>query len=388
MKVRVVDEAALTSLRPHDLHLYLTAHGWQRAVPEGTRPDLWQLPTEQGAYEVLAPASQRSPDYADRAAELLRTLSIAEDRSEADILRDLAAASFDVQYVRRLTRGRPGTARLHDAVRAFGAVEQLLRAAAWSLDGDHLVLPGGRRAHIEGLVRSALAGPALPGSFVLSVWVPVPPVQTFEEAGMLFDPGADDDEPALPYPRRATLQLHRAVTSANSIARGALADGQGVDAFVGATPDGVSANLCESLVALYGDDDVPFEWRFAWAADRPVSTASTPVLFDTNLRPVLREAARLLRQRAISGRVRLRGFSETLRRERRRGGGNVSLVTQIPGETASRVVWVKLPEADYERMTDAHRDRWLIEIEGALERRGNQVYVIDITELTLRPPDT
>jgi hypothetical protein len=88
--------------------------------------------------------------------------------TEADILRDIGSARYDVHYVRRLTTGQPGTAKLHDAVRSFRAIEHLLRAAAWSLAGDHLIRPPGRSARIDRFVGTALAGTTLPGSFVPS----------------------------------------------------------------------------------------------------------------------------------------------------------------------------------------------------------------------------
>ena len=56
------------------------------------------FPTEDGTYEVIAPSSREARDFRPRVAELLRTLAIAEDRSELDVFRDLTRVQFDIQY--------------------------------------------------------------------------------------------------------------------------------------------------------------------------------------------------------------------------------------------------------------------------------------------------
>ena len=56
---------------------------------------VWWLtcPGNDGDYEVLAPSDQSYKDYSLRVSELIRTLSIVEDRSELDVCADLVAAA-------------------------------------------------------------------------------------------------------------------------------------------------------------------------------------------------------------------------------------------------------------------------------------------------------
>lgn len=88
IKVHIEDEDALSSPDPEAIHAYLRQQGWQRRAEPPPAPDIWELPTPNGTYQVLAPSPQRLADYPRRVSELLRTLSIAEDRSELDILAD------------------------------------------------------------------------------------------------------------------------------------------------------------------------------------------------------------------------------------------------------------------------------------------------------------
>ena len=92
IKVHIVDEEALSSPDPEAIHAYLRQRGWQRRGEPPPAPDIWELPTPDGTYEVLAPSPRRLVDYPRRVSELLRTLSIVEDRSELDILDDFLGA--------------------------------------------------------------------------------------------------------------------------------------------------------------------------------------------------------------------------------------------------------------------------------------------------------
>ena len=96
IRVRVIDKEALLGPSPEGVQEYLAAKGWQfRTSPWGTKATIWAhpCPDEAGDYEVLAPSDKTYGDYAQRMAELLRTLSIVEDRSELDVLRDLCTSS-------------------------------------------------------------------------------------------------------------------------------------------------------------------------------------------------------------------------------------------------------------------------------------------------------
>lgn len=92
-RVRITDEEALASLDPGQIRSYLEAHGWHRRdlLPSGA--GVWVLEAGDGAYEVIAPYSSKRLDYTQRVSELLRTLSIVEDRSELDVLYDIEALS-------------------------------------------------------------------------------------------------------------------------------------------------------------------------------------------------------------------------------------------------------------------------------------------------------
>lgn len=381
MRVQVIDDEALGSPSPRNIRLYLRTRGWQRADSAGA-PVVWALPSDDGTYEIVAPSSRDARDFRQRVAELLRTLSIVEDRSELEVLRDLATLAFDIQYVRTAHAGPPGTSPLRDAADAFSAVHGLLAAASASLEEPRLILPNRRPARTTEFLKKVLAGPTTEGSYVISIWVPVPPRLTQEDDAVLFD---TTDEP---YERAATRHLHRALIGARVAAREAADSDSGLDAFVQRESDGMSANLCEALVSLAGEDENPFEVRFAWALDRPVMDLAPLVRFDSESVPVLREAARELRARLPEDEVRIRGNVVRLHREGQLGHGEVTIAGIASGDPLEKLrrVSVSLAESDYEQAIAAHRSFSDVEIVGSLIQRGTRTYLTEARGLLVHPP--
>lgn len=374
----------LRSPQPRSIRLYLKTHGWEREPSAQGEPSFWRLPTEDGTYEVIAPSSERTRDFQGRVEQLLRTVSVAEDREPAEVLRDVATTTYDVQYIDREFGTPPGTAPLRDTAELYAAAQGMVAAAASSLEEPRSVHPSARPAPTNRLLRQVLAGPTVSGSYVITVWTPIPSRLTQEDDGVLFDL---DDEP---YPRRATVHLHTALRSARAAARGVLDNDDGIDTFLGLAGSGVSANLCESLVALSGQQETPLNVRFAWALDRPISVPDPAIRFESREFEVLGEAARVMRRQYVQ-QVRLRGQVIRLHRETQLGSGDVTILglatTTDAGEIIGKLrrVLVELNEQDYQRAIRAHDDREEVEVTGSLEERGSRSKLTQVHDFTVLP---
>ena len=90
IRVRIIDRDALMAPNPERMRSYLQDQGWECYTQEGKRPECWR-PPQEGSYEVLLPSSKEYLDYPQRVSELLRTLSIVEDRSELALWHDLVS---------------------------------------------------------------------------------------------------------------------------------------------------------------------------------------------------------------------------------------------------------------------------------------------------------
>ena len=371
MRVQVIDERALAAPAPRSIRLYLRMHGWQRPSETSRTPDVWTLPTKDGTYEVIAPSSRQTRDFLQRVAELLRTLAIAENRSELDVLRELTSVPFDIQYVHTHFSAPPGTAPLREVADAFAAAQAMLSASTASLEEPRLVLPSRRPGRTMDLMQRVLAGPTSGGSYVISIWVPVPPRLTQDEDLILFD---DETEP---FERTATKHLNRALGRRPSRATDVLNTDTGLEAFVNRETSGISANLCEALVDLAGEEAVGFDVHFAWSLDRPLSGLEPRVSFNDDTIPILREAARELRTRLPEDEVRIRGNVVRLHREEQLGNGEVNIAGSVVGDPLGKLrrVSLNLAEPDYELAIRAHESFADVEVVGSLIQRGTRTHL-------------
>lgn len=92
IKVRITDAEALSAPTTERMRSYLEDRGWQRHTEEALQREWWVLPSQEGDYEVLMPSSKAARDYPKRVSELLRTLSIAENRSELVLWHELVSS--------------------------------------------------------------------------------------------------------------------------------------------------------------------------------------------------------------------------------------------------------------------------------------------------------
>ena len=340
----------------------------------------WRLPTDEGTYEVIAPSSRSTGDFGQRVSELLRTLSVAEDRSPADVLRDISTQAFDIQYYRTRPDSPSGTAPLKEAADKYAAVSSLYSASTVSIEDPRSVHPSHRSARTQSLLKQVLAGPTFEGSYVISVWTPIPPRLTQEEDSVLFE---TNDEP---YERRATVRLHQAL----SAVRSALDGDAGIDAFVDRAAVGVSANLCESLVMLSGDAAAsPFDVRFAWALDRPVRIAEPVIRFERDDFRVLKSAAQDLRALLPEQDVRLKGNVVRLEHGTEVGPGVITIAGVVADDPTEKMrrVYVTLEQEDYDRALSAHHTFLEVEVTGSLIQRGNRSYLSDPREFLVLPSE-
>jgi hypothetical protein len=372
MKARVEDKEVFQSLKPSDIAAYLRAHHWDLNERSGSSA-IYTLVVGAGASvapEVQLPLTTQIRDYATRVADLLKVLSVVEERSELDVLAELDSASADVPQIVTHPAGPSGSAPISDGVKAYQSLHSLLLAAACSAasDGQRAVQPSRKPAQALDLIRRVRIGAPVKGSFVLSAHVPVPPSLSHQESGQLF---SDDSEP---FERFVTSMLQRAVVAAHSAAVDALVSPDGLDVFESKIEQGVSANLLEALSGFSGESgESGFEVRMSWALSRP-KQPSAPIQFGSELMPVLTEAARRMRERTGEQGVRIIGDVVRLHREPSSPLGEISLVGPLDGDPTERDyrVWVTLSESEYNKASDAHARKQRLALSGDLKKVGNK----------------
>ncbi|MGP2435680.1 hypothetical protein [Streptomyces sp. JW3] len=378
------------TLTPETVRRYLSGKGW-RAERELSGAELWERyagDAPEPPYEVLVP-SERRRDYPGRIADVLETLAVVEARRPGDILREMRLPPSDWQFLRLAPPGPTGTAPLLDLVSALNGLRELHTAAASSALTPQAVQPAQKPQAVKDHVTSVRVDQTRVGSYVIAAHTPVvklPPMWRRQAA--LFDadsfPGGAGARVPEPYAREVSRVLFAGVTCARAAADASLAQ-DGLTDFAPYAEAGLSANLCEALVKIAGEECRDYSLSFSWFPDLPVAQDSPPVAITRRHVEVLEEGAKDLRERL--GRERgavLVGVVTRLRAED--GDREATVYGSFEHENYARTrrVRVLLDPEHVDRATDAWRDGMEVVVEGDLEPRGNGLRMRTVTAFAVR----
>lgn len=397
MNITEVEFDRARRLEPSQVLRYLRRHGWRPTEYFG-RSRLWELPADDDeAYEVLVSGDKDRRDYPKRMLDLLETLVLAERRGPASILLDLETASVDEQFVHLYPPTPSGTAPLLYVLPALAGYRDLLMSAATTAD---TVSQGGRPAPIQAprrpsrvkeFVGGVRLAPSLAGSYILAVQTPAPAP---EPAPMsLFDD--DEDFPrqgTISYQRRVTTTLYAASLTASHVARSML-DADDADLLTEEhATSGLSANLCEALARIGGDERNGYSLSFTWSPDlpAPVAGGQEKIGFSRPALEALQAGATSLRKRFALQDVLVCGDIIRLHRVQSQGPGIITVLGTLQDERPARVRHfnIHLTEPDYALATRAHGYGDEVQARGNLTNRGNRTHMEQVREFqVLRPED-
>jgi hypothetical protein len=134
-----------------------------------------------------------------------------------------------------------------------------------------------------------------------------------------------------------------------------------------AVPDGVTANLCETLAGMPPDEEQgTVKLAMTWSRNRPTvpATVATQVRFAQAALPILHSAAEALRDRGSPRPQEVQGLIVTLHATNTSlegFEGQVDLMTDLGR------VRVLLPKSDYQQACDAHKNGRRVAVTGLLK---------------------
>ncbi|MCT9107871.1 hypothetical protein N4G69_19885 [Streptomyces mirabilis] len=391
------EEAA--GLAPAVVRRYLSGKGWS-AERDLSGAELWEwrplqepgAPYDPAPYELLVPM-QRRRDYAGRVADILETLAVVESRRPGDIIREMQLPPVDWQFLRLVPPGPSGTAPLLDLVSALTGLKDLHTAAASSALTPQAVQPGQKPQVVKDHVAAVRLDQTRVGSYVIAAHTPLPdnpPSGRGDETrqGSLFN---DTDlirhgpQPSEPFARTVSRMLYAGVTCARTAAEETLAD-DSVPHFEHLTRAGLSANLCEALVKIAGEERRDFSLAFAWSSERPMEQPSPPVAISRRHVQALDAVAKDLRQRLgrEAGAV-LHGVVTKLNRDVAPPEATVYGDIIREDFQRQRSVRVELRPEDIDKAADAWRRGLEVVVKGDLEPRGTGVRMRQVTAFAVRP---
>jgi hypothetical protein len=279
-------------------------------------------------------------------------------------LKDIQTTTSDLIRVRAASdRAESGSLPLEDAVRFVENTREMMLSAACAAIEKRPVYAKRKPQAAMDYLRHVQLGQTERGSFVLTILSPVKPELRPVQTSML------QIEPEDPYERKVTRTLFESLGAVNDAARLATLRSD-MQPFQNAVASGVSANLCDALVALSSvSSGERLEMQISWARTRPLARPlHDRVVFESDTIPVIEEAARVFRDVAPVEDCEVAGFVVGTGREVTETKGDITLDAFVDG-SMHRVVITLGPE-DYSRALKAHDERKVVTCAGDLIKQG------------------
>ena len=286
--IRAITPAALSS--------YVKSEGWRKIRAYREYSDIYAA---EGKPEIIVPRTDIIDDYEAAIESIIGIFAKVLERDEVLVYHDLALADRDALRFKAMhNRSNGGALPLESAHVMLNNARAMLIAAANSLydaapDHKSTSYP----AVADYLERISVSNAAPHGLTLTLLSPPLPP--------RLHSAMSDDEDEDVLMERRAAERLGQALFATRRASERVVSGDP--DAFNRAVASGVSANLCAAVAAML-ERVAAFDVSFSWALTRPTNTERGPVSFAPGDIPILREAARSLRNLEPERGHRLYGF--------------------------------------------------------------------------------
>lgn len=376
MRIDIRDASAVGSLRPLEVAAYLRAKAWTQQ-PSAPTSSVWTKGTGDEQFEAVVPLDQGQRDFALRMGELLHTVAVSEGRSQADVYSDLLTTYADVIRIRiddpELS---DGTLPIEAHAQVAQKVRDLLLAAACSALQRRPVWHKRKPAQAVDQVRRLRIGQTERGSYIITVISRVSPSLHPMRDGMSFE-----SEP--PFERQVIGMLATSLATLDEASEKA-ALSQEFNSFEASVSKGVSANLCDAVAGLWGDDDRNrnLEFAFSWSPARPIQEGIPSwVKIASDRIPIIREASRVMRERSPYEDFELDGAVVKLERSEGQPAGKVTVIGPVDGKPHR--VQLVLSEPHYQTAIRAHQQEQPFRCVGTLVREGRGYVLLDPRDVTV-----
>ena len=378
MNVDIRDVKAVSSLRPLEVAAYLRSKGWLQQATR-TSASVWYKGTDGDDFEAVIPLDQAMRDYALRMGELLQTLAKVEARSQTDVFSDLLTTYADVIRIRiDDAELKDGTLPIEAHAQIAQRVRDLFLAAACSATERRAVWHTRKPNQAIEQVRRLRIGQSERGSYIITVISRVSPILHPAQNGTLF-------EAEQPFERQVTQMLASSLAALDSAAATAALSGEFIS-FDEAVSKGVSANLCDAVAGLWGDEDRDrnLEFLFSWSPARPiVGSFPSRVKFGPDRIPFIREASRVMKERAPFEDFELEGAVVRLDRPPGQPAGRVTIIGAVDGKP--RRVTLDLGDPHYHLAVEAHDQERPLRCSGTLVRDGRSLVLREPRDIAIEP---
>lgn len=321
---------------------YIEAKGWFLSLDMPGLAKVWHSNTHSN-YEILQPLSMELKDFSNRLDDLVKVISITENKSLTDVVKEIENASSDVISLRVIHDDvANGEIPFFDGILLLNKTKELIVSAARSVVKPQKAKYTGKSPEIvENFLSSLKLGQTEVGSYVLNLIAPI-----------YFVENQQADHCIVPFSRTVSARLLESVTSlSHAIDR--FEKNRDFKEFEKIISNGVNATLCSAIIGLSGNNrnrSVEISVQPSPFSSSEISS-TTKLLITADKMKYIEDAERFFSNDYVISNYALKGFVTKLNRDINSIGGEITLTE--PSEK-NRKVTVELDEEHYLQAIKAH----------------------------------
>jgi|GEM_PF-2447554 len=370
MKARITDKETLRSISSANIRSYLQHRGGVKLYDMDTAASVWQYANE----ELLVPSSSLLSDYAIRISQVLCQIESIESRSQVSIFDDISRISYDTIRIRNVSQEtKHGTLSLDKSVDFVLHTKEMLLAAACHASTGKTHYPSKKPQEAENFLKTVHFDKTEQGSFSLILLSPVPPPLTplqrplFADETLFLDNEEQFSDRVIPTLSSGLSALDKAASLASS--------DFDTNHFASAVVHGVTTNLCDAVANMYNKLSPDFiEVSIQFSANRTRKLEPSKTRFAPELIPIIQRASAILKSSEPEEETTVRGVITKLGSEEPKESGEV-IVRDILS-MKPRNITLRLSGDSYKKAWDAHFNKKVVEIQGALSKEGRGLYLV------------
>lgn len=360
----------------NDVVAYLAARGWHESDSVSDFAAIWALERDP-EIKISVPRTETARDFPRRLVELINDLADIEATSAESVVKNIRDTWIDViRIVIQSSLTDLGTLPVATGVSVFDELKNLLSAAGRATLHPRNAYAARPPSEVSAFLRQARFGPTEIGSYIVPIYSPASP--TLE----------DRRQERTPFARQVVTTLSRSLDAVKSAAEQALRSHGEMQSFAEAVPQGVSANLCDAIIALSkASIDSALDVRMTWASKQPQhEPAPGHVLIPRSALPALSAASGYLRE--LEPEPDFRFLGTVFRIEDSKDDAHHLKATAVGiVEERERSVTFVVPERNRDEGLSALNHQLPIACRGTLDRRTKPYSLTDVRDFSITGTD-
>jgi flagellar biosynthesis regulator FlaF len=363
--------AYLPSLSESQIRHYLEASGWLEDGSIGDLATIWHR-TEDGQYdaEVILPRQAKARDYKERVIDLLISIAEFENHLPSEIATAIINVSVDIVYIRVIHDDvESGTIPLDDGILLNEKARDLMTSAVLSAISKRKHFSGARPMEATEYLQTLRLGQTQVGSYVVNIIAPLPP-KVLEQESSSIDTTS--------FTRMVTVNLATSLDALQNAINEF--DDEDFSIFDEAVSKGVSANMCDALLGLSGDNKTrSFSISIAASTIEPSRLdSSNHYDFTPEGVAIMEKVSEHFKDNYVLENCTLLGEVTKLDRPSDAENGYVTIATTLRG-VAKNVVF-ELVQSDYCEAIHAHEGKLHVECKGDIHVSPRTTRLLNPTE--------